>query len=278
MDKKLEHELRRFALEIRIGALTAMRSDGAGHAGGALSIADALACLYGGIMRIDPNNPKWPERDKLVSSKGHAGPAIYAALACKGYFPKEWLTTLNKPKTNLPSHCDRNRTPGIDMTTGSLGQGTSLACGMALGEKLRKSPSRIYLIVGDGELNEGQPWEAFAFAAARKLDNLTLLLDYNKRQLDGYVGDILDPGDFVKKLDAFGFAARMVPGNDIAAVYAALKSVQGIRGKPQAIVLDTTKGAGVQELEDMTFNHHVSVPEATWTKWIAGLQAELAAL
>ena len=158
------------AVKIRLGALEAIHSIGVGHLGGALSVCDALAVLYGREMRIDPANPGWPERDKLVCSKGHAGPAVYAALALKGYFPYEELKTLNHPDTRLPSHCDRRLTPGVDMTTGSLGQGTSLACGMALGDRLRGRDNRIFLIVGDGETNEGQVWEAFTFAAAHRLE------------------------------------------------------------------------------------------------------------
>ena len=184
------NKLKAFAAEIRIAAIEAIHSIGSGHIGGALSIADALAVLYGREMRYDPQNPKWPERDKLVCSKGHAGPAVYGTLALKGFFPYEELKTLNRPGTHLPSHCDRNKTPGVDMTTGSLGQGTSLACGMALGDKLRGRDSRVFLIIGDGESNEGQVWEALSFAAAKKLGNLVVLLDWNKRQLDGWTKDI----------------------------------------------------------------------------------------
>ena len=197
MEEAKIRELKAFAVRIRMAAVEAIHAIGSGHIGGALSIADVLAVLYGGEMRIDPANPKWPERDKLVCSKGHAGPAVYGTLALKGYFPYEALKTLNRPGTNLPSHCDRNKTPGVDMTTGSLGQGTSLACGMALGDKLRGRDSRVFLIVGDGESNEGQVWEAIAFAAAKKLDNLVLLLDWNKRQLDGWTENVYPMGDYV---------------------------------------------------------------------------------
>ena len=150
--------LQRFALKIRIGILEALKARGFGHVGGSLSIADALAVLYGSVMRYDPKNPAWEQRDKLICSKGHAGPAVYAALALRGFFPYEQLVTLNQPHTNLPSHCDRNKTPGVDMTTGSLGQGTSLAVGMAMGDMLKGLDSRTFLIVGDGEANEGLVW------------------------------------------------------------------------------------------------------------------------
>ena len=166
MDKKEAAALKIKAAQIRIAALTAIHSLGSGHVGGSLSICDALAVLFGREMKTDPKNPKWPERDKLVTSKGHAGPAVYGALAVQGYFPYEELVTLNKPGTHLPSHTDRNLTPGVDMPTGSLGQGTSVACGMALGDRLKGRDCRTFLIVGDGESDEGQVWEAFAFAAA----------------------------------------------------------------------------------------------------------------
>ena len=208
-------KLKAFACQIRMAAIEAIHAIGSGHIGGALSIADVLAVLYGREMRFDPQDPKWPERDKLVCSKGHAGPAVYGTLALKGFFPYEELKTLNRPGTRLPSHCDRNKTPGVDMTTGSLGQGASLAAGMALGDKLRDRDSRVFLILGDGESNEGQVWEALAFACAKKLGNLVVLLDWNKRQLDGWTQDVYPMGDFVQKLQAFGFDTVKVNGNDI---------------------------------------------------------------
>ena len=166
MDQQEVKALKAFALRIRLATLDAIHSLGSGHLGGALSIADAMAVLYGREMNIRVEDPAWPDRDKLVCSKGHAGPAVYGTLALKGFFPYEELKTLNKNGTRLPSHCDRNKTPGIDATTGSLGQGTSQAAGLALGDKLKGRKNRMFLIVGDGEMNEGQCWEAFAFAAA----------------------------------------------------------------------------------------------------------------
>ena len=198
MDISRKNELNALAVQIRMALLEAIHSLGSGHIGGALSIADVLAVLYGGEMRVDPRNPQWPERDKLVVSKGHAGPAVYGTLAVKGFFPYEELKTLNRPHTRLPRHCDLNKTPGVDMTTGSLGQGTSLACGMAMGDKLKGRDSRIFLIVGDGESDEGQVWEDFSFASAKKLDNLVVLLDWNKRQLDGWTDDVIPMGDYVE--------------------------------------------------------------------------------
>ena len=182
MESSEKKALQAFAVRIRMALVEAIHSIGSGHVGGALSIADVLAVLYGREMNVRPEDPQWPDRDYLVVSKGHAGPAVYGTLALKGYFPYEELKTLNQGGTRLPSHCDRNKTPGIDVTTGSLGQGTSQAAGLALGNRLKGRKSRVFLIVGDGELDEGQCWEAFAFAAAKKLGNLVVLIDWNKNQ------------------------------------------------------------------------------------------------
>ncbi|MGM9669807.1 MAG: transketolase [Faecousia sp.] len=272
MEQINEAKLRRFAAEIRMAALEAIHSLGSGHVGGALSITDTLAVLYGREMRVDPANPKWPDRDKLVCSKGHAGPAVYGTLALMGFFPREELKTLNRPGTRLPSHCDKNKTPGVDMTTGSLGQGTSLACGMALGDKLRGRDSRTFLIVGDGESNEGQVWEALAFASAKKLGNLVVLLDWNKRQLDGYTDDIYPMGDYVAKFEAFGFHTVKVNGNDVVEVAKALEATRAGGDKPYAIVLDTVKGAGIKEVEETVMNHSIGVNDEQYARWTADLQ------
>lgn len=278
MDIALKHELAELALRIRIGTLEALQARGFGHVGGSLSIADALAVLYGAEMSYDPKDPSMADRDKLVCSKGHAGPAVYAALAVKGFFSYETLRTLNQPGTTLPSHCDRNLTPGVDMTTGSLGQGTSMACGLALGDRLKGRASRTFLITGDGEIDEGQVWEAAMFAAAKKLDNLFWFVDNNKKQLDGYVADVLDTGDIAAKFAAFGFDAVRINGNDIEAVYAAIENAKTVAGKPHAIILDTVKGAGVKEVEETVNNHSMTVPAEKWGEWKAGLEKELAAL
>ena len=276
MDASLSKELQKLALEIRIGIVEEIQARGFGHIGGSLSLADALAVLYGSVMRYDSQNPQWPDRDKLVCSKGHAGPAVYAALAVKGFFPYEDLKTLNQPGTYLPSHCDKNKTPGVDMTTGSLGQGTSLAVGIALGDRLEGRDSRTYLLVGDGESNEGQVWEAAMFAAAKKVTNLIWLVDDNKKQLDGYTKDILPIFDLEAKFAAFGFDARRVDGNDIAQVYDAITAPLG--DKPRAIILDTVKGKGVQEVEEAMGNHSMTVAPEVCDKWLAGLRVELAEL
>ena len=269
-------ELEKFAAEIRLATVECIKSRGFGHIGGSLSVCDALAVLYGEIMNVDPKNPKKADRDKLVSSKGHAGPAVYATLALKGYFPKEDLYTLNQPGTNFPSHCDMNKTPGVDMTTGSLGQGTSEAVGLALGDKLQGRDCTTYLLVGDGEANEGQVWEAAMFTAAKKLTNLVWLIDWNKKQLDGYVSDILEPFDFEEKFKAFGFDACTIDGNDVAQLKEALS--KKATDKPIAIILDTVKGKGVTEVEEAAGNHSMNVKPEVFDGWIDEIKGKLSAL
>ena len=278
MELKEVKKLKAFAARIRIAALDAIHSIGQGHVGGAMSIADVLAVLYGREMNVRPADPAWQDRDKLVVSKGHAGPAVYGTLALMGYFPYEELKTLNKGGTRLPSHCDRNKTPGIDVTTGSLGQGTSQAVGVALGDKLKGRPSRTFLIVGDGETDEGQCWEAFSFAAAKKLSNLVVFIDWNKRQLDGYCDEVLPMGDYVAKMEAFGFTTFQVDGGDVEAIAAALEKTRAGGDKPFAIVLDTVKGHGVKEIEETRMNHSMPVDADRHARWTEQLKAEIAEL
>ena len=275
MQEKEIKQVKALATRIRLGILDAIHSVGSGHVGGSLSIADVLAVLYGREMRYYPQDPTWEGRDRLVVSKGHCGPAVYATLAIKGFFPYEELKTMNKPGPRLPSHCDRNKTPGVDMTTGSLGQGTSLAVGMALGEQLKGSGCRVFCIVGDGESNEGQCWEAFSFAAAKKLSNLVVLLDWNKRQLDGYLDDCLPMGDLTAKLKAFGFDTVKVNGGDVNELASALARTRSGGDKPYAIVMDTVKGAGIPEIEQMPMNHSIPVGDEAYARWTAELTAQL---
>ena len=271
-------KLQAFAAQIRIAALDAIHSIGTGHLGGAMSICEVLSVLYGREMKYKVEEPKWPQRDKLVCSKGHAGPAVYGTLALKGFFPYEELKTLNASDTRLPSHCDKNKTPGVDMTTGSLGQGTSLACGMALADKLQGHDSRTFLIVGDGETNEGQVWEAFTFASAHKLGNLVVMIDWNKRQLDGYCDDIYPAANFHEKMAAFGFNTVTINGNDVEAVAEALEATRAGGEKPWAIVLDTVKGAGIEDVVNTAANHSMSVGDAAYEKWTAELRQLVAEL
>lgn len=251
------NEIKKFAARIRLETVKEVGKRGFGHLGGALSVVDALAVLYSGVMNIDPKNPDWPDRDKLVMSKGHAGPALYAALALKGYFPVEWLDTLNQPGTRLPSHCDRKLTPGIDMTTGSLGQGVSTSCGLALAQKMDGKNARTYLFVGDGECNEGQVWEGALFAPQQKLDNLTMFVDYNHKQLDGTTEEIMDMGDIAAKFTAFGWHVQSIDGGDVEAIAKAVEIAKAEKNKPSCIVLNTVKGAGVPCIEEIELNHHI---------------------
>lgn len=269
--------MQRFAADIRIETLRCIGNFGSGHVGGAMSIADVLAALYGGVMKINPARPDWEERDWLVISKGHSGPVLYAALALKGYFDKGMLATLNLPNTRLPSHCDRQKTPGVDMTTGSLGQGISTALGVAIGHKWRDRSNRVYCIIGDGEMQEGQIWEAAQCAAHNKVDNFTLVVDYNKRQLDGAVADVNDVRDIAKKFEAFGFDARTVKGYDVRSVYDGLMGAKEVRGKPTLVVLDTYKGIGCDFAEQQPMNHFMVTSREQVEHAVAEIERRLAA-
>jgi transketolase len=246
-----------FRDEIRLNTLKELYHLGFGHYGGSLSIVEVLAVLYGEVMKVNPQDPKWEDRDYFILSKGHGGPGLYATLAAKGYFPEEVLYTLNQNGTTLPSHPDKNLTPGVDMTTGSLGQGISAAVGVALSHKLSNKDNYTYCIVGDGELNEGQCWEAAQFAAHHKLNHLFVFVDDNKKQLDGLTKDIIDPLDFEEKFKAFGFYTLKVDGRSVEEIYQAIEEGKGQAEQPVAIILDTVKGQGVPYLEEKADNHHI---------------------
>ena len=252
-------ELSGFAKEIRKKTLHTIGTLGVGHIGGALSVADVLALLYGCQMKYDPKNPNAPDRDILVLSKGHAGPALYATLAIKGFFPLDWLDTLNKGGTRLPSHCDRNKTPGIDMTAGSLGQGLSAACGFAVGRKADGSNVKVFCIIGDGESDEGQVWEAAMFAAHSRLSNLIAFTDYNKMQIDGTTDQIMDLGDIESKWKSFGWYVQRCDGHDISAMHEAVCRSRAQDSKPSMIILDTIKGKGVSFCEGKVEGHNMPV-------------------
>ena len=270
-------ELKRFALRIRRGTVEAIAAKGGGHIGGSLDLAELLAVLYGGVLRVRPEEPDWPGRDYLVCSKGHAGPAVYAALALRGFFPYELLQTLNRGGTQLPGHCDRMKVPGIDATTGSLGQGLSIACGLAMGAKLSHTEQRVYCILGDGELAEGQNWEAAQFASHHGLGNLTAFLDWNKKQIDGTNDEVMTLGDAGAKFRAFGWESVLVDGRDIPAIHEAITAAQG-KEKPTLIVLDTVKGAGAVCVEQIPSNHCIGVPEALAKAALAEFDAQAALL
>lgn len=251
------HELEELAAKIRLDTLCSIKKMGQGHLGGSFSIVELLAVLYGKQLRINPQDPQWADRDRLVLSKGHAGAALYSALANTGYFDRSWLWTINEGGTRLPSHPDRWKTPGVDATTGSLGQGTSMAAGIATGLRLAGKDNFVYLIVGDGELNEGQCWEAFQYIAHFKLNHCIVIIDDNKKQLDGPTKDILDPFDIQQKMTAFGFYTEKVPGADMQAIDEAIERCKAIEDQVVCIVLDSVKGQGVPFFEELDANHSV---------------------
>lgn len=266
-----EQDLKLFAKNIRIEVLKALGGLGFGHIGGAMSAADVLGVLYGGMMKIDPQNPNWKDRDYFVMSKGHAGPALYAALALRGYFPLEELKTINTNGTRLPSHCDRNSTPGIDMSTGSLGQGMSTAIGIAHGSQMLGKPNYTYLLLGDGETQEGQVWEGALYAPQHKLSNLIAFIDCNKQQLDGYTKDICDLGDLKQKFLDFGWYTLEIDGHDTDAIVSAIELGKSQDEKPVMIILNTKKGKGCHFAEDILYNHHMTFTKAQCVQAIAKL-------
>jgi len=268
-------ELEIFATKIRIETLKELGYLGFGHIGGAMSIVELLAVLYGKVMRYDPKNPKWEDRDWFVMSKGHAGPSLYATLALKGFFPMEWLKTLNRGGTDLPSHADRNHTPGIDMSTGSLGQGISMGIGIALGHKMDNKENYVYVLLGDGECQEGQVWEGALFAGNAGLDNLIVFIDYNKQQLDGYIDNINPLGDLRKKWEEFGWHAQDVDGHNVMQIHEAIQRAKETKGKSSVIVLHTIKGKGCTFAEGIELNHHMKFNEEQINDAISALQKEL---
>ncbi len=262
------------AAEIRKLTIRAMEAAGYGHIGGSMSVCDALAVLYTQILNIDPNDSKKKDRDWVVLSKGHCGPALYAALAYRGYFNREELKTLNAGGTKLPSHCDRLKTNGVDISTGSLGQGLSLATGVALGNKYQGIGSTVYAIVGDGELQEGQNWEAIQFIAHRQPDNLVIIVDNNARQLDGYTKDICEPFCLKDKFTAFGIDALEADGHDVKEIYDALTGARESR-RPTAVILNTVKGYGCNFAEIEGFNHYMVITHEMAESAIAEIDRRL---
>lgn len=261
LKENLRNELEIFATQIRLETVKEFKARGFGHVGGSMSICDVLAVLYGKIMNVNPKNPRWEDRDWFVLSKGHAGPALYATLALKGYFPLEILKTLNQPRTMLPSHCDRNRTPGVDMTTGSLGQGISTAIGVAVGNRIDERKSYVYFILGDGECDEGQIWEGALFAAHNKLNHVIGFVDANKQQLDGYTKDVNDLGDIAEKFACFGWYVQNIDGSNVEQIYEAIQKAKEQNNKPSMIVLNTIKGQGCCFAENTLKNHHIEVSQ-----------------
>ena len=248
-------ELSKIANEVRKGVIKSTHSAKSGHPGGSLSAADIMTYLYFEEMNVDPKNPQWADRDRFVLSKGHVAPALYATLAEKGFFPKEDLLTLRHVGSYLQGHPDMKGIPGIDMSSGSLGQGVSCAAGMALAAKMDNKDYRVYAITGDGEIEEGQIWEAAMFAGFRKLDNLVVIVDNNNLQIDGSIDTVCSPYPIDKKFEAFNFHTIVIDGNNFDEIRAALKEARETKGMPTAIIAKTVKGKGVSFMEDVADWH-----------------------
>ncbi|MHB8157306.1 MAG: transketolase [Desulfocucumaceae bacterium] len=272
MDQKEEvAALKARACEMRQDIIRMLCRAGSGHPGGSLSAADIVAALYFKVMRIDPDNPKKPDRDRFVLSKGHAAPVLYSALAQRGYFPREELDTLRKLGSRLQGHPDMKRLPGVEMSTGSLGQGLSAANGMALAGKLDRLDYRVYVLLGDGENQEGQVWEAAMAAAHYKLDNLTAFVDHNRLQIDGPIEEVMSPEPVADKWKAFGWDVQVIDGHDMLQILQALEKASTVRGKPQMIVAETVKGKGVSFMENGVGWHGVAPKQEEMEKALAEL-------
>ena len=257
---------------VRQGIIESTHSAKCGHPGGSLSIADIVTYLYFAEMNIDEKNPKKADRDRFVMSKGHAAPALYSVLANRGFFPVEDLKTLRKTDSYLQGHPDMKGTPGVDMSTGSLGLGISAACGMALAAKVSEEDYRVYCAVGDGESEEGQVWEAAMFAAHYKLDNLTVFIDFNGLQIDGKVTDVMNPTPHDKKFEAFGWNVITIDGHDFAEIENAVNAAKACKGKPTAIIANTVKGKGVSFMENKASWHGKAPNDDEYTTAMAELK------
>lgn len=278
MDAMKKKELQIFAAKARIGVIEGVYNAKAGHPGGSLSICDLLAYLYNGEMSIDASNPHMEDRDRFVLSKGHAAPALYATLALKGFFPVEDLKTLRKSDSYLQGHPNMNKIPGVDMSTGSLGQGISAAVGMALGAKLDKKDFRVYTVLGDGEIEEGEVWEAAMFAANRGLDNLVAVVDYNGLQIDGTVEEVNSPYPIADKFKAFKWNVVEIDGHDFDAIESALENARATKGVPTCIVMKTIKGKGVSYMENAVGWHGKAPNAEEYEQAMTELKAALAEL
>lgn len=276
MDQKTIKELKATACKVRMGVIESTHGAKAGHPGGSLSAADMFTYLYFKEMNIDPADPKNENRDRFVLSKGHTAPGLYAALANRGFFPVEDLPTLRHIDSYLQGHPNMNTVPGVDMSTGSLGQGISCAVGMALGAKHQGKTNRVYTLLGDGEIQEGQVWEACMAAAHYKLDNLVVIVDNNGLQIDGAVDKVMSPYPIDEKLKAFGFHVETIDGHDFNAIEAALNTAKSVKGKPSAIIMKTTKGKGVSYMEGQAGWHGKAPNDAEYEIAMNELKAALA--
>lgn len=278
MDTKRKTELAIIANKVRKNALTAVFSAKSGHPGGSLSIADVLTLLYFEVMNIDPKEPKNPDRDRFVLSKGHTAPALYSTLALRGFFPVEDIPTFRHIGSYLQGHPDMNKVPGIDMSTGSLGQGVSAAGGMALAAKLDKKDYRVYTILGDGELEEGQVWEQAMFAAHYKLDNLTAFIDFNGLQIDGDITKVMNPTPIDKKFEAFGWHVIVTDAHDFEKLLSAIEEAKATKGQPTAVIMKSVKGRNVSFMENNAAWHGAAPNEEQYNQAISELDAIIAEL
>ena len=278
MTSQEKNQLAVTACKVRMGIIESTHAAKCGHPGGSMSAADLFTYLYFKEMNVDPANPKWEDRDRFVLSKGHTAPGLYAALALRGFFPVEDLLTLRKVGSYLQGHPNMNSVPGVDMSTGSLGQGISTACGMALAAKVKGKTNRVYTLLGDGEIQEGQVWEACMFASHYKLDNLCVIIDNNGLQIDGNVADVMSPYPIVDKLEAFGFHTQAIDGHDFEAIESAMETAKTIKGRPSAIVMKTVKGKGVSFMENLASWHGVAPNDQQYEQAMTELKAQLSEL
>ena len=278
MTSQEKKQLQITACKVRMGIIEGTHAAKCGHPGGSMSAAEMFTYLYHKEMNVDPKNPKWEDRDRFVLSKGHCAPGLYSALALRGFFPIEDMLQLRKVGSYLQGHPNMNSVPGIDMSTGSLGQGISTACGMALAAKLKKQENRVYTLLGDGEIQEGQVWEACMFASHYNLDNLCIIVDNNGLQIDGDVAKVMSPYPIDEKLAAFGFDVQHIDGHDFEAIEAALNHAKTVKGKPSAIIMKTTKGKGVSFMENDAGWHGKGPNDAECETAMNELRAALAEL
>ena len=275
MDQSTKRELALKAAQVRLNILEAVHAASSGHPGGSLSIAEVITYLYNKEMKVDPKNPKWADRDRLVLSKGHTAPALYAIIAEQGFFPREELKKLRQIDSFLQGHPDMKHTPGVDMTTGSLGLGISAACGMALAAKIDGKDYRTYTILGDGETEEGQVWEAAMFAAHYKLDNLCVIVDWNGLQIDGPIAEVMNPAPHDKKFEAFGFHVISIDAHDFDQIEAALAEARTVKGKPTAIIMTSVKGKGVSFMENQCGWHGSAPNDEQYAQAVAEIKATM---
>ena len=269
-------ELMITACKVRLGIIEGTHAAKCGHPGGSLSATEMFTYLYHKELNVDPANPKWEDRDRFVLSKGHTAPGMYAAMAQRGFFPVEDLKTLRKVNSHLQGHPNMHTTPGVDMCTGSLGQGISAACGMALGAKFQGKTNRVYTLLGDGEIQEGQVWEAAMFAHHYKLDNLCAIIDNNNLQIDGKVSDVMSPYPIAEKFQSFGWEVTEIDGHDFEQIEAAFAKARATKGVPFAIIMKTMKGKGVSYMEDIADWHGKAPNDAEYEIAMAELKAKLA--